>query len=39
MKNKTKNSEIKRLPKSQRIHVRRLKEEARKEGRVYKPAI
>lgn len=32
------NKKTKRLPKGQRTHVRRLKQEARKEGAVYKPA-
>ncbi len=27
------------LPKGQRAHIRRLKQEARKEGLVYKPGI
>lgn len=31
--------ENKRLPKGQHIHVRRLKQEAAKEDRVYKPAV
>lgn len=36
----TKNKTIaKRLPKGQRAHIRRLKQEARKEGLVYKPGI
>jgi len=39
MENKVNNKKVKRLPKGQRIHVRRLKQEAKKEGRVYKPAI
>lgn len=39
MTSKNSNKKIKRLPKSQRTHVRRLKQEAVKEGRVYKPAI
>jgi hypothetical protein len=39
MANNVKNKKIKRLPKGQRIHVRRLKQEAAKEGRVYKPSI
>ncbi len=39
MKNKVINKKVKRLPKGQRTHVRRLKQEAIKEGRVYKPAI
>lgn len=34
---KTAKLKIKRLPKGQRSHVRRLKQEARKEGTVYKP--
>ncbi len=34
MPNKTKS---KRLPKGQRTHVRRLKQEAREAGSVYKP--
>jgi hypothetical protein len=37
-KNKN-NKKVKRLSKSQRTHVRRLKQEAAKEDRVYKPAI
>lgn len=39
MENKVNNKKVKRLPKGQRTHVRRLKQEAIKEGRVYKPAI
>ena len=39
MATKLKNKKTKRLPKGQRIHVRRLKQEAAKEGRIYKPAI
>jgi hypothetical protein len=36
MTNKPGKTVIKRLPKGQRTHVRRLKEEARKAGTVYK---
>ncbi len=32
-------TKTKRLPKGQRAHIRRLKQEARKEGLVYKPGI
>jgi len=35
MTSQTNTTEIKRLPKSQRKHVRRMKQEARKEGTVY----
>ncbi|GAP13606.1 hypothetical protein LARV_01361 [Longilinea arvoryzae] len=38
MANKVNTKKVKRLPKGQRTHVRRLKQEAMKEGRVYKPA-
>jgi hypothetical protein len=37
MSNKTSKTKTKRLPKGQRTHVRRLKEDARKAGVVYKP--
>jgi hypothetical protein len=30
---------IKRLAKGKRLHIRRLKQEARKEGAVYRPVI
>lgn len=30
---------VKRLPKSRRAHIRRMKQEARKAGTVYKPGI
>jgi hypothetical protein len=30
---------IKRLPKGQRAHIRKLKEEARRAGTVYKPGL
>jgi hypothetical protein len=39
MENKTSKTKPKRLPKGQRTHVRRLKQEARKAGTVYKPGI
>lgn len=39
MINKGKNKEIKRLSKSQRTHIRRLKAEAKKEGQIYQPTI
>ena len=39
MENKVNTKKVKRLPKGQRTHVRRLKQEAVKEGVVYKPAI
>jgi hypothetical protein len=29
----------KKLPKGKRTHIRRLKQEARKEGTVYKPPV
>lgn len=32
-------TKIKRLSKSERTHVRRMKQEARKEGKVYRPGI
>ncbi len=38
MANIVKEKKVKRLPKGQRTHVRRLKQEALKDGRVYKPA-
>lgn len=39
MSKKTGATKSKRLSKSQRTHVRRLKQEARKAGIVYKPGI
>lgn len=39
MSNKTSKTKTKRLPKGQRAHVRKLKQEARKAGTVYKPGI
>jgi len=39
MANKTGTTKIKRLSKSQRTHVRRLKQEARAAGTVYKPGV
>jgi hypothetical protein len=39
MLNKTSKTKIKRLPKGQRTHVRRLKQAARAAGTVYKPGI
>ncbi len=36
---KTEKVKKKRLPKSQRAHVRKMKQEARKAGTVYKPGI
>ncbi len=38
MSNEIIKKKIKRLPKGQRTHVRRLKQEARKSGIVYRPA-
>ena len=37
MDTKTIKTKIKRLSKGQRLHVRRMKQEARLEGRVYRP--
>jgi hypothetical protein len=37
MSNKISMTKRKRLPKGQRTHVRRLKQEAREAGMVYKP--
>ncbi len=39
MPNKTSKPKTKRLSKGQRAHVRKLKQEARKAGTVYKPGI
>jgi len=39
MENKTSTLKTKRLPKGKRTHVRRLKQEARAAGTVYKPQI
>ena len=39
MSNKPSPTKSKRLSKSQRTHVRKLKQEARKTGVVYKPGI
>lgn len=39
MANKTSETKTKRLPKGKRTHVRRLKEEARNAGIVYKPGL
>jgi len=39
MSNTTSKPKIKRLPKGKRTHVRRMKQEARIAGTVYKPAI
>jgi hypothetical protein len=37
MKSTTSNIKPKRLSKGQRLHIRRMKQEARKEGTVYRP--
>jgi len=39
MSNQTNKPKIKRLPKGKRTHVRRLKQEAKAAGTVYKPGI
>ena len=39
MANKTSKTKIKKLSKGLRTHIRRLKQEARQAGLVYKPAI
>jgi hypothetical protein len=39
MSDKNNSKTNKRLPKGKRAHVRRLKQEARKTGIVYKPGI
>ena len=39
MVDKISKPKVKRLPKSKRTHVRRMKQEAGKEGTVYKPAL
>lgn len=39
MEIKVNKPKIKRLPKGQRTHVRRMKEEARKAGVVYRPGL
>jgi hypothetical protein len=39
MSEKNSKPKTKRLPKGQRTHVRRLKQEARKAGTVFKPGI
>jgi hypothetical protein len=39
MANETGKKKIKRLSKGQRTHVRRLKQEARAAGNVYKPGM
>lgn len=39
MSNETSKTKTKRIPKGKRAHVRRMKEEARKAGIVYRPAI
>jgi hypothetical protein len=39
MSNKTSNTKTKRLSKGKRAHVRKLKQEARIAGTVYKPGI
>lgn len=36
---KSKTNEGKRLPKGLRLHIRRLKQEARKEGTIYRSPI
>jgi len=36
---KTSKTKMKRLPKGLRLHIRRLKQEAGKEGTVYRPPI
>jgi hypothetical protein len=39
MATKTTKTNVKRLSKSKRLHIRRLKAEARREGAVYRPVI
>ena len=39
MSNQTSKTKTKRLPKGKRAHVRRLKQEAKAAGTVYKPGI
>jgi hypothetical protein len=39
MLNMNSNKKAKRLPKSKRTHIRRLKAEAEKAGTVYKPVL
>jgi len=39
MANKADKAKIKRLPKGQRTHARRMKQAARKEGTAYRPGI
>ncbi len=39
MSEKTNKTKIKRLSKGQRTHIRRMKQEAREAGTVYKPAV
>jgi hypothetical protein len=39
MINKKSNTKTKRLPKGKRTHVRRMKQEAREAGTVYRPEI
>jgi hypothetical protein len=39
MTDKTSKTNMKRLPKGLRLHIRRLKQEARKEGTVYRAPI